>query len=241
MPDDLQAMGDEQVGQPQLLLQVLQQIDDLGLNRYVQRRYGFVGENEPRVQGDRAGDADPLPLPAGELVRIPLRPRWVESHQFQQLADAAADVSGGALPLTVHFKRLGDAVADLPARIQRSVRILEDRLHMLAGGAQFTSSQVRQVLAVKKNRPCRGTLHLEQDPAQRRLTAAGLADQAESFTLADRKADVVHGTDQLLRFADASAMHRVILFQVIYGKQSVRRFFRCPGGAGFASSFNVLF
>jgi hypothetical protein len=39
-------VGDEQVSQVQLVLQVFQQIDDLGLDRDVQRGDGFVGHDQ---------------------------------------------------------------------------------------------------------------------------------------------------------------------------------------------------
>ena len=55
-------MGDEEVGQIQLFLQVLEQVDDLGLNRDIQRGNRFVGDDEFRLQRQGAGDADALSL-----------------------------------------------------------------------------------------------------------------------------------------------------------------------------------
>ena len=66
-------MGDEQVGQAELLLQVFEQVDDLGLDRDVERRDRLVGDDEIGVGRERAGDADALPLAAGELVRVAVR------------------------------------------------------------------------------------------------------------------------------------------------------------------------
>src|SRR4249919_280351 len=70
MSDDSQVVRDEDVGEPVLVLEVVEQIDDLRLNRYVERRDGLVRDDQPRVQSERARDADSLPLPARELVRI---------------------------------------------------------------------------------------------------------------------------------------------------------------------------
>ena len=67
--DDGQVVRDEHVGQVLVLLEVEQQVDDLGLNRHVQRGNSLVADDELRVRGERAGDADALPLAAGELVR----------------------------------------------------------------------------------------------------------------------------------------------------------------------------
>ena len=73
MLDDAKVVRDEEIGEPELLLQVLQQIDDLRLDRDVERRDRFVADDELGTEGQRAGDADPLPLPAAELVRIAVR------------------------------------------------------------------------------------------------------------------------------------------------------------------------
>jgi hypothetical protein len=54
---------------PSSLLQVLQQVDDLRLDRDVERRDRLVADDELGLDGERAGDADALALAAGELVR----------------------------------------------------------------------------------------------------------------------------------------------------------------------------
>jgi hypothetical protein len=61
---------DEQHAQVERLLQLLQQVQDLRLDRDVQRRDGFVGDQELRLDGQRPGDPDSLALAAGELVRV---------------------------------------------------------------------------------------------------------------------------------------------------------------------------
>ena len=58
---------------PSSLLQVLEQVEDLRLDRDVERGDRLVADDEVRVQGERARDADALALAAGELVRIPRR------------------------------------------------------------------------------------------------------------------------------------------------------------------------
>jgi len=68
--DHREVVGDEQVGEPVLLLQVEQKVDHLGLDRDVERRDRLVAHDQARVERQREGDADPLALPAGELVRI---------------------------------------------------------------------------------------------------------------------------------------------------------------------------
>jgi hypothetical protein len=72
VPDDAQVMHDERVGQPELGLQVGEQGEHLGLDRDVERRDRFVGDHQLQVERERPGDPDPLPLAAGELVRVAL-------------------------------------------------------------------------------------------------------------------------------------------------------------------------
>src|SRR5574337_1125665 len=68
--DDGQIVRDEEVGQVVLRLEVLQEVDDLRLDRDVQCRDRLVADDEGRLHGERAGDPHPLALAAGELVRI---------------------------------------------------------------------------------------------------------------------------------------------------------------------------
>ena len=70
-----QVVGDEEIRQLQPRLQVQEQLHHLRLNRDVQRRHGFVGDDERGVERQRARDADALALAAAELVRIPIEVR----------------------------------------------------------------------------------------------------------------------------------------------------------------------
>jgi hypothetical protein len=67
--DDGEVVGDEQVGQVELAAQVEEQVEDLALDRHVERRHGLVADDELGIEGE-AGDADALALAAAELVRI---------------------------------------------------------------------------------------------------------------------------------------------------------------------------
>ena len=55
---DRQVVGDEQVGQAELLLQILEQVDDLRLDRNVERRDRLVADDQLRRHRERASDAD---------------------------------------------------------------------------------------------------------------------------------------------------------------------------------------
>ena len=56
--------------EPELVLQVCKQVDDLRLDRDVERADRLVAHDELGLHRERARDADALPLPARELVRV---------------------------------------------------------------------------------------------------------------------------------------------------------------------------
>ncbi len=73
-----QVVRNEQIGQAELLLQILEQIDDLGLNGEVECRNGLVGDDQLRVRRQRAGNTDALALPAGKFMRV--APGMIGAH-----------------------------------------------------------------------------------------------------------------------------------------------------------------
>jgi len=81
-------MGDEQVGEAVPALQVDQQIDDLGLDRYIERRYRLVAHDEIGPERKGARDADALALAAGELVRIVAHLVRPQPDLLEQFRDA---------------------------------------------------------------------------------------------------------------------------------------------------------
>ena len=62
--DHPQIVGDEQISETELLLQIEQHVQDLGLDRYVERRDRLVGDDEFGVHRKRASNADALALSA---------------------------------------------------------------------------------------------------------------------------------------------------------------------------------
>ena len=70
MGDHRQIMGDKQIGEIVLALQVDQQIDHLGLDRDVKRRDRLVAHDQAWSERQCTGDTDALALAAGKLMRI---------------------------------------------------------------------------------------------------------------------------------------------------------------------------
>ena len=72
MPDDGEIVRDEQEREVVALLNVAKEVQDLCLDRHVERGDGFIADEKLRPQHERAGDPDPLPLAATEHVRVAL-------------------------------------------------------------------------------------------------------------------------------------------------------------------------
>ncbi|MCP4804430.1 MAG: agmatine deiminase family protein [Proteobacteria bacterium] len=63
VPDSRQVVRDEQVGEPPVASELLQQVQDLRLDADVERRDGLVADDEARLAGQGPRDADALTLP----------------------------------------------------------------------------------------------------------------------------------------------------------------------------------
>ena len=131
----------------EVVLQVLEQVEDLRLDRDVERGHGLVADDQLRVERERARDPDPLPLAAGELVRVAVREARVEADDVEQLADPGGPVAAAADP--VHDQRLADDVADRHPRVERRVRVLEDDLHVAPRTPEILAPERRQLRALE--------------------------------------------------------------------------------------------
>ena len=107
MPHHGEIVADEEIGQPEPLLQVAHQIEDLRLHRDVERAGRLVADQELRLARQGAGDGDALPLAAGEFVRVLLAVGRRKSDLREQLADPVADV--GVSERTMPNARIGSA------------------------------------------------------------------------------------------------------------------------------------
>ena len=91
---DGEVVGDEDHRQAELALQLAQQVEDLGLDRDVEGGDRLVGDDQLRLQRERAGDADPLALAAGELVRVAVVVLGVQADAVHQLLHALLALAG---------------------------------------------------------------------------------------------------------------------------------------------------
>src|SRR5690606_7647224 len=90
--DGCQVVGDEEVGQAEVSLQLYQQVQHLGADGDVERRDRLVADHEGGLEDQGSGDGHPLPLPAGELVRIAADVARVHPAALEHRLHAVAQV-----------------------------------------------------------------------------------------------------------------------------------------------------
>ena len=99
------------------LLEPVHQVEDLGADGDVERRDRLVGHDQPRAEGQRPGEADPLALAAGKLVRVAFHRARAEPDLLQKLDDPLPALL--LVAEAVDDQRLGQDVADPHARVER--------------------------------------------------------------------------------------------------------------------------
>ena len=104
--DHREIVRDEQVGQAEGALQVLEEVEHLCLHRDVERRDRLVAEQHLRVQRKGAGDAETLALAAGKRVRIAPQGALIEADHVEQLLGPPVALVGRAD--AVDEQRLGE-------------------------------------------------------------------------------------------------------------------------------------
>ena len=181
-----------------LLLQVLQQVDHLRLDRDVERRHRLVADDQLGLDGERAGDADALALAAGELVRVAAHVVGVAGRPSR-----AARPRGPRTAARV-FASLW-IISASPMIAPTVMRGLSEaygswKMICMSRRSARSSSRVerRDVLALEPDL-ARGRLDQAQDAAAgRRLAAARFADQAQRLARGEVEAhavDRVHALD----------------------------------------------
>ncbi len=210
-----QIVGDKQIGQPQLLLQILKDVHHLRLHRNIQRRQRLIAQDKLRAHRQRPGNADPLALAAAELVREALKMFLLEPHLVEQ--------GFGSLPLllaavAVDLHRLRHQLLDGHPGIQRRIRILENGLHPLTQRLELLFAGLGDRLPGKINLAGGDIKQPQNGAPEGRFAAAGFAHQAKGLPLADIKADAVHRFHHH-PFAQQTAVESEVLMQVPHADQ----------------------
>src|SRR5262249_15518303 len=116
--DHAEVVADEEIGETELLPQRHEQVDDLRLDRDVERRHRLVADHELRANRERAGDAETLALPAGELMWIAPLVTGIEADPAQEIVEER--IERVAPHEAMNPRRLAHDLAHGQARIERS-------------------------------------------------------------------------------------------------------------------------
>jgi len=137
MLNNQEVVSNKEIRELQLLLELFESIEDLGLNGDVERRNRFIANNEFRIKRKGSCDTNALALATREFVRITgglFRRKTNGGHEFEHpfmaiiLEREALFLAFFKKEFLVGINRLGDDVFDGHTGIQRRIGILENHL-----------------------------------------------------------------------------------------------------------------
>ena len=166
-----------------------------------------------------ARDAEPLALAAGELVRIAVAStsgrRPTRSNRSATRVSRARRRQNAEV-----LQRLGDDVAGAQTRIERRVGVLEDHLHLRGDAARMAARRSASRCPRRRSMtlPPVGSTEPQDQLANGRLAAAGLADEAERLAGAIEKVTPSTALHLCRPRAQQPALHRKVLRQVADGQ-----------------------
>ena len=172
-----QVVGDVDVAEVELVLEVEHQLQDLGPHRHVEHGDRLVGHQHVGIHDDRPRQHDPLLLPPRQVAWV-LRQEQLdrrETNSLQRLDDL--DPALRRRLHAVHPEGVADPLLHGHGRVQRGVGVLEHHLDVAADLAQPATAHLGDVIPLEEDRTVDRGSEPEQRPSQRRLAAAALTDQ----------------------------------------------------------------
>ena len=106
------------------MAEVLEQLEDLGLDHHVERGRGLVADDDRRIAGEGHRDHRPLAHAARQLVRVGVAALASGCRRGRAARRARLRAASGGLA-EPRLDRLGDLVADAADRVQGVHRALE--------------------------------------------------------------------------------------------------------------------
>ena len=128
-------MGDEDNTRTGLFLELLDELDDLGLDGHVQSGGGLIGNDELGVAGQGDGDDHTLTHTAGQLMRVLLESflRRGNAYLGEQFHCLLVQLRLGHL--LVVLERFHQLLFNGEHRVQEGHGVLEDHRHAVAADA----------------------------------------------------------------------------------------------------------
>ena len=208
--DQAEIVGDHHHGRLEGLLQLAQQVDDLGFHGDVESGGRLVGDQQRRVHHERHGDAGALAHAAAELVRELVHPLFRvgdadPAHNVDRDAPLLGGAAAGAAVLDVgHLPAIGQY------RDLRGHGVLEDHRDLLAAiAAQVVLAEAKHVLPFEQDAAALDHGVAGQQPGRRpdhrALARAAFADDAEDLLLRHADVDVAQRMDPPARRLEVDA------------------------------------
>ena len=204
--DDAEVVRDHDQRRVLLGDELTQQVEDLRLDRHVERGRRLVGDQELRLAGERHRDHRALAHAARELVRVVAgAAAFALGMPTRSRSSAARSFASRLAHVEVRLERLADLAPDREHRVQARHRVLEDHRDLPAADVpQLLVGELRSgrdprksaLPAVDATRPGRIPSSASDGDA---LAAAGLADDPERLAGRDVERDPVDGVDRPAR------------------------------------------
>ncbi len=212
-----EVVADEHVGDTEFLLQILHQVQHLGLHGDVECAHGLVGDDQARARDERARNGNALALAAGELVRVFSQVVGAQPDLLQHLHGACMLL--GAAACAQGLQRFGDDALDALARVERSVGVLEHHLEIAARLAQFGGGQPVQIAAQQMHRSRGGSVQGHDQARQRRFARARFAHDPQTAAAVHRKAHAIERLHLARGAKEMLTRQRVRTHQVLHLEQ----------------------
>jgi hypothetical protein len=212
MVDHREVVTDEEIADAELLLQVLHEVEHLGLHGYVERTHRLVGDDELGARDEGACDGDALALSARELVRVLVHVCCAQADRCQCFGSAFA--LHGAAGFGQRFERLGDDARHGLARVERAVGVLEHHLEIAPRGAQLGLGQRMQIATFEAHAARGGRVERHHEARDGRLARARFTDDAHALAGLHLEAHAVERLDGGRRAEELFSRQRVVAHEI---------------------------
>ena len=147
-----QVVGDEDEGDAELALELVEQRDHLRLDRDVERGDRLVGDDQLGLERQRPGDGDALALAAGELVRVALGVLGREADLARSSATRSRHFAFGRM--SGWITQASEMIWKIDIRgFKRLGRVLEHHLDVAAHGIEIARGHGEEVAALPERLP----------------------------------------------------------------------------------------
>ena len=133
--DDLEIVRDHDQTQSLLLAKEREDVENLGLNRNIERRNRLVEDQQLGLWSESPCNRNPLPLTSGEGGWEFFCSVGLQTDEFEDFDDSL--MAFGRTAEIVRHKRLVDEGANLQTWVERRGRVLKDRLKSSAKRANL--------------------------------------------------------------------------------------------------------